>query len=37
MFIKSLNEGLYDKNFSLLGSFHTLIAKLKTLHKDAAS
>ena len=30
--IKWLNGGLYDKNFLLLGGFHTLFVKLKLLH-----
>ena len=31
--IKWLNEGLCDKIFPLLGGFHTLLVKLKILHK----
>ena len=33
MMIKWLNEGFYDKIFPLLGGFHTLLVKLKILHK----
>ena len=33
MMIKSLNEGLYDKIFLLIGGFHTLFVKSKSLHK----
>ena len=33
MMIKWLNEGLYDKIFQLWGDFHTLLVKLKILHK----
>ena len=33
MMVKWLNEGLYDKIFPLLGDFHTLLVKLKILHK----
>ena len=32
--IKWLNKGLYDKIFPLLGGFHTLLEKLKILHKN---
>ena len=31
--IKWLYEGLYDKTFPLLGGLHTLLLKLKILHK----
>ena len=33
MMIKCLNERPYYKIFPLLGGFHTLIVKLKILHK----
>ena len=33
MMTEWLNEGLYDKIFPLLGGFHTLLVKLKILHK----
>ena len=32
--IKWLNGGLFDKKFPLLGGFHTLLVKSKTLHKS---
>ena len=34
MMIEWLNEGFYDKIFQLLGGFHTLLVKLKILHKN---
>ena len=33
MMIKWLNEGQYGKIIPLLGGFHTLLVKLKILHK----